>query len=64
MPIVTIRMLAGRTPEVKQEMVKRMTEVLVETIGTKTENVSIVIEDMDPNNYAKAGVLYSKKEGK
>jgi|JI10StandDraft_1071094.scaffolds.fasta_scaffold856054_2 4-oxalocrotonate tautomerase len=63
MPIVTIKMLAGRSEEVKQKLVERITEVLVETVSTVPENVSIVIEDMERQNFAKAGVLYSKKEG-
>ena len=63
MPIVTIKMLAGRSEEVKQKLVERITEVLVETVSTVPENVSIVIEDMGRQNFAKAGVLYSKKEG-
>lgn len=63
MPIVTIKMLAGRSEDIKQKLVERITEVLVETVSTVPENVSIVIEDMEKQNFAKAGVLYSRKEG-
>ncbi|MHB8705700.1 MAG: 4-oxalocrotonate tautomerase [Coriobacteriia bacterium] len=57
MPIVHVHMYEGRTVEQKREMVKRVTEALVETVGAKPESVHIVISDMARHDYGDGGVL-------
>ncbi|MFP7479180.1 2-hydroxymuconate tautomerase [Terribacillus saccharophilus] len=55
MPIITVKMLEGRTDKQKEQMIKKMTEVMVETTGARAEAVSIVIEEMNKANYGVAG---------
>lgn len=55
MPIVTVKMLEGRTDEQKRALCEQVTDVLVETIGAKREAVSIVIEEMSKNHFATGG---------
>ncbi|MFS0559666.1 2-hydroxymuconate tautomerase [Terribacillus sp. 179-K 1B1 HS] len=55
MPIITVKMLEGRTDEQKEQMIKKMTDVMVETTGAREEAVSIVIEEMNKANYGVAG---------
>ncbi|SNZ05698.1 4-oxalocrotonate tautomerase [Terribacillus aidingensis] len=55
MPIITVKMLEGRTDEQKEQMIKKMTEVMVETTGARTEAVTVVIEEMNKANYGHAG---------
>ncbi|KXH83934.1 2-hydroxymuconate tautomerase [Sporosarcina sp. HYO08] len=55
MPIVTVKMLEGRTDEQKRALCEQVTDVLVETIGAKREAISIVIEEMAKNHYASGG---------
>lgn len=55
MPIITVKMLEGRTDEQKEQMIKRMTDVMVETTGARAEAVSIIIEEMSKANYGVAG---------
>ena len=43
MPIVQIDMIEGRTSEQKREMVKKVTEAIVETANCPAEAVTIVI---------------------
>ena len=43
MPLVTIKILDGRTVEQKRGMVKDVTEAIVKNIGCKTEGVTIDI---------------------
>lgn len=62
MPTVQIEMLEGRTYEQKKRMVKMVTEAIVESVGAKPENVSIIIREMAKENHAKGGVLSSEKE--
>lgn len=61
MPIVTIKMLKGRTLEQKRAMVHKVTEVLAETIQCTPADVEIVIEEIEKDNIASAGKLYLDK---
>ncbi|MBP1043734.1 2-hydroxymuconate tautomerase family protein [Vagococcus sp. BWB3-3] len=55
MPIINIQMLAGRTPEQKENLIKEVTEAVVRTTGAKKEAVSIVISDMNKEDYGHGG---------
>ncbi len=55
MPIISIQMLAGRTPEQKENLIKEVTEAVVRTTGAKKEAVSIVISDMNKEDYGHGG---------
>lgn len=57
MPIVQIDMLQGRSVEQKRELVKRVTEAIVETASCPAEAVTIVIREMPTEHLAKAGKL-------
>lgn len=59
MPFVQIDMLEGRTLEQKRDMVKKITEAIVETANCPAEAVSILIREMPPQNLGKAGKLRS-----
>ncbi|RHW40050.1 4-oxalocrotonate tautomerase [Lysinibacillus yapensis] len=61
MPIVTVKMLEGRTDEQKKALVEKVTEAVVETVNAKPEAVTIVIEEMAKNHYATGGVRVSDK---
>ena len=61
MPIVHIELLEGRTLEQKREMVKKVTEAIVETTKCPVEAVKIVINEMSPTHFAEAGVLRSDR---
>jgi 4-oxalocrotonate tautomerase len=56
MPIVQIDMLQ-RTVEQKREMVKRITQAIVDIAKVPPESVTIIIRDMPKENLGKAGVL-------
>lgn len=56
MPIVTIKLLEGRTDEQKKALVEKVTEAIVETVNAKPEAVTIVLEEMSKNHYATGGV--------
>ncbi len=61
MPIVQIDMIEGRTSEQKREMVKKVTEAIVETANCPAEAVTIVIREATKQHIAKAGILMSDK---
>lgn len=57
MPIVQVELIKGRTIEQKQEMVQKITQALVESVNCKPESVSIIIRDMEKENYGHGGEL-------
>ncbi len=59
MPVVTVQMWEGRSDQQKRELVKAITEVMVEKTGTKTEGVQVVIYDIPKSNWGIAGKLSS-----
>lgn len=60
MPFINIQMIEGRTEEQKAELAKAITNVFVEIINTKPEDVSIIFNDIQNTNLAKAGRLISQ----
>lgn len=57
MPIVTIKMIEGRTDDQKRALVEEVTQAVSKTVNAPKENVWVVIEDMPKNNFGTAGVL-------
>lgn len=57
MPILQVELLKGRTVKQKREMVRKVTDAVTETLNCPKEVVSIIIREMELENFAKAGVL-------
>ena len=57
MPILQVEILKGRTVEQKREMVRKVTDAITETLNCPQEAVSIVIREIELENFAKAGIL-------
>lgn len=57
MPIVTIKLVEGRSIEKKRALVQKVTQAICETVDQTPENVRIIIEDMPKHDYAIAGQL-------
>ena len=62
MPIVTIKMMTGRTPETKRLLADKVTQAVAESLNIDKANVWLSIEDMQPENFAQAGVLIADKK--
>lgn len=63
MPRIIIQAFKGRSLEQKRELVRRITDVTVEVFDVPPETVTIRIEEGDKENFAKAGVLASDRDG-
>ncbi len=61
MPVVDVKMLKGRTPEQKRELVKKITEAVASSCAVRSEAVSVLIEEYEKGHWAEGGVLYSEK---
>ena len=57
MPIVNIKLLAGRNTEKKRLLAEKVTEAIAESLQVDKKNVWISIEDLPHENFAQAGVL-------
>jgi 4-oxalocrotonate tautomerase len=58
MPLVTIKIIEGRTTEQKRGMAKDVTEAIVKNIGCPASAVYIDILEMKQENYAQGGKLF------
>ncbi|MFS0690523.1 2-hydroxymuconate tautomerase [Sporosarcina sp. Marseille-Q4943] len=62
MPIVTVKMIEGRTDEQKRNLCEKVSAVVAETTGAPIQNVSVIIEEMSKNHYATGGKRLSDAE--
>ncbi len=60
MPVVTICMSSGRSLEQKRELVEDVTATLVRTLKVDPAMITILIEELAPQNIGKAGRLLSE----
>lgn len=62
MPTIRIDMIEGRSVEQKRQLAEKITDVVVEVVKTKPENVKIYFFDVPKCNLSQAGVLRSDQE--
>lgn len=65
MPMITVQMFPGRTPEQKAELAERLTEVFLEICGRpgqKRESIWLVINEVPREHWAVGGKLGSPSE--
>jgi 4-oxalocrotonate tautomerase len=60
MPIVQISMIAGRTSEKKEQLIKKVTEAIVEALQIPAEKVRIILNEVPKENLGQGGVPLSK----
>ena len=61
MPTLRVELMEGRTPEQKKELVKALTQAVVDTLGSKPESVDILLYDIRRHDWATGGVLWSER---
>jgi len=60
MPIVQISMIAGRTPEKKEQLIKKVTDAIVEALQIPADKVRIILNEVPKENIGVGGVPLSK----
>ena len=55
MPIIRIELLQGRASAVKAELVARVTDAVVTTLGVDSEQVRVLLYELPPEHWAVAG---------
>jgi 4-oxalocrotonate tautomerase len=61
MPIIQVNMGEGRSAEQKRNLVKAMTEAVVQTLDVAPESVRIMIHELGPDHFAVGGQMKSIK---
>ena len=67
MPYVNVKITReGATPEQKAELIRRMTQVLVDVLGKNPATTVIVIDEVDTDNWGIGGesITVRRKQGK
>ena len=59
MPLVTIKIIEGRTVEQKRGIAKDVTEAIVKNVGCPTTAVMIDIVDLKKENVSQGGELFA-----
>ncbi len=57
MPRIIIQAISGRTVEQKRDLARRLTDAVVDSWDVDPETVTVRIEEVPAENFARAGVL-------
>lgn len=57
MPVVTIQMWPGRTVEQKRNLVKAITDAMVQYADANPTHLHVIIQDIPRDNWGLGGVL-------
>jgi 4-oxalocrotonate tautomerase len=60
MPIIKVELWTGRTKEQKAELAKAITDVVVNIARTTPDETIVIFQDVDKENWSKAGVMASE----
>ena len=62
MPVLQLEILKGRPIEKKREMIRRITDILVEILDCPRENVYFIIREMETENVGLGGTLVADRK--
>lgn len=65
MPYVNVKITReGATAEQKEELIRRMTQVLVDVLGKNPETTIVVIEEIETDNWGIGGATVTERRRK
>lgn len=59
MPVVQVHLKEGRSLEEKRQLVRRITDALVEICGSAEERVHVIIDEVPEESWGRGGTLLS-----
>jgi 4-oxalocrotonate tautomerase len=62
MPYVQISLVQGRTPSKKEELIKKVTDAIAETLKISKDHVHIVLIEVPKDNIGDGGVPLPKQK--
>ena len=63
MPVITVRIAKGRPIEKKRALAEAVTKAVADTLGVRTEWVTVLIEEYSRENWATGGRSHANKFG-
>ncbi|WP_298282574.1 2-hydroxymuconate tautomerase [Acidocella sp.] len=60
MPIVNVTMIEGRSFELKQKLIRAMTDAIVESINAPRDSIRIILNEVPPWHFAAGGEVKGK----
>ncbi|MGE8944009.1 tautomerase family protein [Leptospira interrogans] len=64
MPVVSVDMLSGRTPEVRAELAEAITKAFVEIAKSNREQVTIIFNEVSPDYWVVGGETVTARQAK
>lgn len=61
MPVITIRLLEGRTQDQRRELAKVISEAVSRIANTPLDGVHVIFEDIPRDCWGRGGVLFSDR---
>jgi 4-oxalocrotonate tautomerase len=61
MPFVSVRLLEGRTQDQKRQLVKAITDALVDICDADRDTTMVVVDEIPRHHWARGGVLLSER---
>ncbi len=61
MPIIRVEMFSGRNRDQKRQLIKELTDSFVQTCGGALESVTVVITDVEKEDWGSGGELCADK---
>ena len=62
MPVITVRLWAGRTRAQKAELARRITDAMVEVAACERDTVRVIFDDYKKSDWAVGGRLADEAE--
>jgi 4-oxalocrotonate tautomerase len=62
MPVITIRLLEGRTLEQKRELTKVVSEAVSQIAKTPLDGVHVIFEDVPRASWGRGGILFADRD--
>ena len=64
MPFIQVTMMEGRTVDQKHELMQRLTDAVLESVGSDPSRVRVAIYEVTPDDWAVGGEAMSKIQGR
>jgi 4-oxalocrotonate tautomerase len=61
MPIIRVEMFKGRSRDQKRLLIQELTNTYVRVVGGKPESVTVILQDVEKEDWGAAGALMADK---
>jgi 4-oxalocrotonate tautomerase len=60
-PIIRIELIEGRTPELKADLIRRVTDAVITTLAVQPAQVRVLLYELPPEHWAVGGQAKAAK---